>query len=124
MPVKVVDASALAALLFGEPTAQGIAEQLEGSSLFAPTLLPTEVASVYLKKSRRHPTQRNALLVAFGLLERMDIARVDVDLDAATQLAEQTRLTIYDASYLWLARRLGAELVTLDGALARAAAPS
>ena len=29
-------------------------------------------------------------------------------------------VTAYDASYLWLARRLGAELVTLDAALLRA----
>jgi len=31
-------------------------------------------------------------------------------------------LTGYDASYLWLAQRLNAELVTLDRDLARAAA--
>jgi predicted nucleic acid-binding protein len=29
-------------------------------------------------------------------------------------------LPLYDASYLWLARTLGAELVTLDDKLARA----
>ena len=32
-------------------------------------------------------------------------------------LALETGLTAYDASYLWLARRLGLELVTLDKAL-------
>ncbi len=37
-------------------------------------------------------------------------------------LATETGLTAYDASYLWLARQLGAELVTLDQQLARAAA--
>ena len=37
-------------------------------------------------------------------------------------LASATGLTAYDASYLWLARRLGAPLVTLDAQLARAAA--
>jgi len=36
-------------------------------------------------------------------------------------LALETGLTVYDASYLWLARRLGAELVTLDKALDAAA---
>ena len=35
-------------------------------------------------------------------------------------LAEQTKLTLYDASYLWLASALDAELVTLDDKLARA----
>ncbi len=36
-------------------------------------------------------------------------------------LALATGLTAYDASYLWLARLLGAELVTLDRRLAAAA---
>jgi predicted nucleic acid-binding protein len=39
-------------------------------------------------------------------------------------LAVMTGLSAYDASYLWLARRLGAELVTLDKQLAKAEAAS
>ena len=38
----------------------------------------------------------------------------------AVALALATGLTAYDASYLWLTRKLGAELVTLDQQLARA----
>jgi len=37
--VKVVDASALAALLFGEPEADTIAAQLDGAQMAAPALL-------------------------------------------------------------------------------------
>jgi len=62
MAVKVVDASALAALLFGEPEAEAVADRLEGSSLFAPTLLGYEIASVCLKKLRRDPIRRDVLL--------------------------------------------------------------
>jgi predicted nucleic acid-binding protein len=40
--------------------------------------------------------------------------------DAAIALAERTKLSLHDASYLWLAHALGAELVTLDDKLARA----
>jgi predicted nucleic acid-binding protein len=39
------------------------------------------------------------------------------------ELAAATGLTAYDASYLWLARRLGADLVTLDKQLAKAERP-
>ena len=46
----------------------------------------------------------------------------EIDHAGALELAEQFRLTAYDASYLWLARQLNAELVTLDRQLARAAA--
>jgi len=38
----------------------------------------------------------------------------------ALALANAARLTVYDASYLWLARRLDVPLVTLDKMLARA----
>jgi predicted nucleic acid-binding protein len=36
-------------------------------------------------------------------------------------LADETGLTTYDASYLWLARHLTGELITLDGKMQRAA---
>jgi hypothetical protein len=42
---------------------------------------------------------------------------------AVLTLAAATGLTAYDASYLWLARRLGAKRVTLDRQLAAAAQP-
>lgn len=45
-----------------------------------------------------------------------------VDHDGALEAAAATGLTAYDASYLWLARQLGVELVTLDRQLAKAAA--
>jgi predicted nucleic acid-binding protein len=122
MVVKVVDASAFGALLFGESQAQAIAQRLAGAKLAAPALLPFEVANIALKKIRRHPELRPALLTAFGMLERLSIDTVAVDYDGALRLAEHTGLTAYDASYLWLAQALDAELVTLDHGLAAAAA--
>lgn len=44
-----------------------------------------------------------------------------MDFADAIQLAETTRLSLYDASYLWLARHLDVELVTLDEKLQKAA---
>ena len=44
-----------------------------------------------------------------------------VDQAGVVVLATATGLTAYDASYLWLARHLQAELVTLDRRLAAAA---
>ncbi len=124
MPVKVVDASALAALLFGEPEADAVAEQLGDARLVAPALLGFELANICLVKSRRHPDQRLALTAAFRLRDRLAVDEVGVDHDGALALAAATGLTAYDASYLWLARRLGADLVTLDRQLAKADASS
>lgn len=120
-PSAVVDASALAALLFAEPTADEIAARLGDRELLAPALLPYEVASVCLKKIERHPSQREALREALALLPLLDVRKVDVPPDEIVAFAEGEGLTAYDAAYLWLARTLGCELVTLDGALDAAA---
>ncbi len=119
MPVKVVDASAVAAIVFGEPKASEVAARLREATLAAPALLPFEVASVCLKKARRHPEQRELLFAAFRLFRCLEIAHHHVDLEETIELAQQAGLSIYDASYLWLARHLHTELVTLDGRLAQ-----
>lgn len=120
MTDKVVDASAVVAVLFNELTREGTVPRLRGATLWAPSLLGFEVANACLKKIRAAPAERQALLEAFSLLDALSISPVTVDLDAAIILAERTKLSLYDASYLWLARTLGAELVTLDDKLARA----
>jgi predicted nucleic acid-binding protein len=120
--IKVVDASALAALVFGEPEAEAIAQQLTGARLTAPSLLGFELANICLTKIRRQPSQREALHAAFALAQRLRVESVAVDHAATLALAEATGLTAYDASYLWLSRTLNAELVTLDRKLAAASA--
>jgi predicted nucleic acid-binding protein len=114
MPAKVIDASALAALLFAEPEAESVLEQIEDGPLAAPRLLPYEIASVCLKKMRRHPKKRDMILSAYKLWDRIPIEWVDVPLEKAVLLAEQHSLTLYDATYVWLARAFGADLITLD----------
>ncbi len=120
MAVEVVDASALAAVLFGEPDAERIVEELEDCSLGAQLLLSFEIASVCRKKLRRHPSRRADLLMGFDMMGRMGIAEAPVDLRQVLALAERKGLTVYDAAYLWLAEQLGADLVTLDTRLAAA----
>lgn len=122
MVVKVVDASAVAALLFGEPEAEAIAGRLADARLVAPHLLAFELANVCLLKTRRHPQQKPALMAAFRLRARLRVEEIALDHEGTLELAAATGLTVYDASYLWLARTLGADLVTLDRRLAKAEA--
>jgi predicted nucleic acid-binding protein len=107
-------------LLFNEPTQQKTVARLRRASLHAPSLLEFEVANTCLKKMRASPGQRKTLLEAFSLLDALSIALARIDLAGAIALAERTKLTLCDASYLWLARALDVELVTLDDRLARA----
>lgn len=120
-PVKVVDASAIVALLLQEPEARSVAERLNEATLVAPALLLFEVANACLSKSRRHPDLRDFVWAAFRRCDRLRIETAEVDHPGVLALAERTGLTVYDTSYLWLARALGAELVTLDRKLAQAA---
>jgi predicted nucleic acid-binding protein len=118
----VIDASAVAAMLFAEPEGQHIVDRIRGSRLAAPTLLRYEIANICWKKLRRHPERRVQLLVSLDYLPLLEIELRKVDLEAVVLLAGETGVTAYDAAYLWLARTLGVELVSLDQRLLRAAA--
>jgi predicted nucleic acid-binding protein len=117
----VVDASALAALLFGEPEGPAVARRMEGRPLLAPTLLRYEMASVCVKKIGEEPEQAAGLLSALRLMPRMGIREVQMPAEGLAEVARESGLTAYDAAYLWLAREMGAQLVTLDRRLRKAA---
>lgn len=122
MRVKIVDASALGALVFGEPRAAEIAGVLAEAAILAPALLWFELASICLKKIKAHPQQTDHILKAFTLSRRLPIEIIEVEHSEVIGLAGDTGLSTYDASYLWLTHSLGGELVTLDRTLAEAAA--
>lgn len=111
----VPDASVLAALIFGEPGADRMVMRLKGAELWAPTLLQFELANVAWKKMRRSPEQGVAILAALrAFLADNTIEWAEIDVTDVILIAQQSGLTPYDASYVWLAGSLGAELVTLD----------
>lgn len=121
MALLVVDASAVAALLFLEPEADEVVEQLRGSDLVAPQLLAYEIANVAAMRVRRRLTAPRAATAAIDLFRRLDVRLHPVEAAHAFEAATRTGLTAYDGAYLWLARALGSRLVTLDRRLARAA---
>ena len=121
MTVKVVDASAIAAILFDEPAAKVVAPKLHRAILVGPTVLTYELVSVFLKKARRHPADHKVFETMLAMRVRFDIEERRVDPDGVAALAIETALSAYDASYLWLAHKLDVELVTLDRELAAVA---
>lgn len=122
MAAKVVDASALAALMFLEPDGDSIVQALEGHELHAPTLVGYEIANVARTKVRRRPDSQPEIHAQLAALSRLDITLHDIDAAALLGTAIAADLTAYDAAYLWLARVLNAQLVTLDERLQRASA--
>ncbi|MBU2623715.1 MAG: type II toxin-antitoxin system VapC family toxin [Proteobacteria bacterium] len=119
MRTLVVDASALGALVFGEPQAEEISQALTDATLVAPSLLWFEMAAIATKKIRHHTELAAQIQAAFGLALRLPIVIRDVDYGETVNLALKSDLTTYDAGYLWLADHLDAELITLDAKLGK-----
>jgi predicted nucleic acid-binding protein len=117
----VVDSSAVVALLADAgPAGQWVEAATASAALFAPHLLPFEVANIL----GRH-TLAGLLDASAATLAHADMAALPIDLypyevfaDRAWEL--RANITIYDAAYVALAELLAAPLVTLDERLARA----
>lgn len=120
-PARVVDASVLAAWCFREARASEALAKLQGSDLYAPVLLAYELASIARRKAAADPPKLGLLAEALQIALALPIHWIEVDHAEVLRLALAVNLTTYDASYLYLARLLGASLVTFDQRLAQAA---
>lgn len=110
----VIDASVIGAILFREPEAEKIEDELRNIGWVVPVLADYEVSSIYLKKIQIYPDLESQLSAGYRLYFELDIDRVDVPVNLVVPLARQTNLSIYDASYFWLAQQMGIELYSRD----------
>ena len=112
----VVDASVLAAVTFAEESADEWRPKLEGAEVYAPSLLRYEMASVASKRCRERPDKARDILAALdrALDPRSGIKFREPNQMDVVLLSTVTRLSPYDASYLYLAGFLGADLLTAD----------
>jgi len=120
-PPLVMDASVIAAALFGEGGRAEVIALLHGRALHAPHLLDHEIASVGLHKLRREKLASGVIAAALQAYARLPIERHAVDVGALVVIAERYDLTAYDAAYIYVAEQLAAPLATLDDKLAAAA---
>ena len=120
MPARVADASVIAALAFEEPRSEEALSLVRGIDLYEPTLLAYELASIARKKALLYPDRADAIIRALELAQALEARWVEVDQVAVLRLALDTGLTTYDASYLYVARILGASLATFDEQLDQA----
>ncbi|HET6196799.1 MAG TPA: type II toxin-antitoxin system VapC family toxin [Acetobacteraceae bacterium] len=129
MAAFVLDASVVLAVALQETNRQlaaSILGQVVEDGAAVPGIWHVEVGNALMIAERRKatlPEDRNEAL--------LDLSRLPVTVDAETAprawhdtllLADRQRLTLYDVTYLELARRLGLPLATFDAALRRAAA--
>ena len=118
---RVVDASFCSVIYFREPRYREAERLSRGVVLFAPTLLNYEMASIAGRKIAENPRLRETVVGRLETFLHSGINRLEVDYLAVVGVVEDTGLTLYDASYLYLARVMGLPLLTFDGELSRVA---
>lgn len=126
VPPIVMDASYCLAFLLPSESLKTVdatftAYQQGLLQVMATPLLPFEVlnglrAAVLSKRI----TREQAHILGHAFLE-LDIPMETVEYEEAFALAEKENVSVYDASYLWLARSRRVELYTFDKALKRLA---
>jgi predicted nucleic acid-binding protein len=121
----VVDASVAASWAFqdeGHPMATTALLRLNVEEAQVPSLWWFEVRNTLLVNERRgRITEADATAFLQDLRRLTILFDRDPDETAVLALARRHRLTVYDASYLELALRLGLPLASLDRALREAA---
>ncbi len=116
----VVDASALADVLLGMPTAERVADRLlaPGETLHAPHLLDLEILQVLRRFAAQGRWQRERAADALADLGAVRIARHAHEPFLRRIWELRANASAYDAAYLALAETLGCPLVTRDRKLA------
>jgi predicted nucleic acid-binding protein len=127
--VFVLDCSVTMAWIFDDeddPRAAAVRDRLGGDVALAPSIWPLEVGNALLVAERRERVSRAEALRFLEVLRQLpidvDVTEAMVALDRALQIARETGVSAYDASYLELAARFGVPLATLDRCMAAAAA--
>lgn len=107
------------------PATSGLLDNIVAHGAIAPGLWPLEVLNVLLLAEQRKRIDAQKREEFVGFLRGLPVA-IDPETDtqaweATSQLAEHHGLTLYDATYLELAKRARLPLATLDRKLQAAA---
>ncbi len=124
----VLDCSAALPWVFGdeatEETDQLLDELAAGEQALVPAIWHLEVGNVLLGAMRKKRIDQAGVETFFSRLGDLEIlvdaGTADRAWDKTLDLAQQHRLSAYDAAYLELAMRHGVPLATLDKELATA----
>lgn len=127
-PVFVLDASIAVAWAFEDettPYTEAVLDSVTQGRAVVPSVWPLEVGNAVVVAERRGRMSEADGVRFLSLLTQLPIAveaePVERVLGEGVRLARAHGLSTYDASYLDLAMRLGAQLATRDTGLRRAA---
>ena len=126
MTKLIVDASVAAAWLLASQATRSALDFLEGLHGFepmAPHVFQWEIGNLLVRQTRREPgfdlSEALTLLDACGIASAPPLKRDDLRL--LSLFAASRGLSLFDASYLWLAMGADAALASRDAGLIKAA---
>ena len=129
MLVRVVDATAVSAVLFAEPAADHIVSKLENSVVLAPTVLESHLCEICMQKLHDRETDtrtaddgfKERYLEALSLMQVMELYYIKQDPAEIVRFAVERNITVNEAYYQRLVYAFDAELVSLNEATINAA---
>lgn len=117
----VIDASAILAVILGEPERDRIVEMTGGHNLVSPGSLPWEIGNAFSAMLKQHRLGIEEVRQGLSIFHSIAIRYLTVDLENALAIAHSVNLYAYDAYFLDCATHHAAPLLTLDRPLLRAA---
>jgi predicted nucleic acid-binding protein len=122
----VLDCSITMAWFFKDESdsySSNILEQLTNSQAWVPTIWSLEVANAFLSAESRKRISAADVAQAIAQIRSLPIKREEINADSATliDIGRRYHLSVYDATYLDLAMRLGLDLASKDSKLVSAA---
>ncbi|MBI2891675.1 MAG: type II toxin-antitoxin system VapC family toxin [Nitrospirae bacterium] len=117
----VIDASAVLAVVVGEPERDRVVEVTTGHNLVGPGSIPWEIGNAFSAMLKQHRLGLEQARRGLTIFQSIPIRYLAVDLENAVSIAHANHLYAYDAYFLDCAARHAAPLLTLDRSLRRAA---
>jgi len=127
-PIYVIDCNIIVKWFIPEKDSDVITKLLEKAinkefDLYSPAIILLEFANVLTKYCRRNLLTESECTRAFITLTKMikektiNIIPLDTEKVEVLSLALESKLSYYDAEYLYLSRKLKASLITYDKTL-------
>ena len=117
----VIDASAILAVIAGEPERDGVVRLTAGHRLVGPGSIPWEIGNAFSSMLKQRRIDLEEAKRGLAIFQTIAIRYLAVDMEKAVEIAREQNLYAYDAYFLDCARRHAAPLLTLDQPLKRAA---
>ena len=110
----IVDTSIIISVLVNETHKNSIIDKTKHAEIIAPSSLHWEIGNAFSAMFKRNRITIDQAREALAFYYRIPIKFIDIDLEAAIQIAHRLNIYAYDAYFIVCAQNQNAPLLTLD----------